>query len=264
MSLLLEALQRADSERKNQGDVPGIDTQHSVAIKTEPENSHHWILIALALIILLLLAYVIYRLSTDTKPEITPLTVDSLSVQNDALSQADQPNRPAEQTSVPLAESPAVDAEVSSDAKATQAEVAALYKRLKAENSSDVAAKRTDHAEQIVAVQTKTGIEERFAEENDEQDEEIDQQNAAEEVYSSIPFASQLPEHQQSRIPSLRYTTHGYAKETGRGLVTLNGRTQRRGDTIASGLVLLDIRADYIVLDMNGVLFRLPAATDWN
>ncbi|MFK7732072.1 MAG: general secretion pathway protein GspB [Pseudomonadales bacterium] len=262
MSLLLEALQRADSERKDQADVPGIDTQHSVAVNSEPGNSRPWMLLALGLIILLLLAYVIYLQSPGPNSETAAATGDELSVQSNHADQVRQPNASTEEEAATASAKPTPNFEGRSETKSTKADIAALYERLKAENAADT--RTMNPSEEVVATQPLPEIEERFVEETNEQDAVIDQQNAAEEVYSSIPFASQLPNQQQNSIPSLRYTTHGYAEATGKGMVTLNGRTQRRGDTITAGLVLLDIRADYIVLDMNGVLFRLPAATDWN
>ncbi len=261
MSLLLEALQRADSERKHQGDVPGIDTEHSIAINTRPAQSRHWILIVLALIILLLLVYVIYLQSAGTTPTDSSDIADSVVVESEPAQIDPQSIAIVDNTSPPTTSPPAGSVRVESNT--TPADVAALYERLQAENSSN-AMQQTPGKVGVATSHATTELEAGFGDGNEERYADIDQQNAAEEVYSSIPFASQLPDHQQDRIPSLRYTTHGYAEETGKGLVTLNGRTQRRGDTIAPGLVLLDIRADYIVLDMNGVLFRLPAATDWN
>lgn len=265
MSLLLEALQRADSERKHQGDVPGIDTQHSVAASTEPDNTRHWMLVALALIILLLLVYVVYLQSAATEPVTIPTSVEASANSSDKPAQLDHQQAQA-LANTPPAEpgSPAAE-KARNTANAKQAEVAALYARLKEENKASITADRPHSSQQAATIPAPAPITtDRFNEPGEQLNAEIDQQNAAEEVYSSIPFASQLPSQQQNQIPPLRYTTHGYAPETGRGLVTLNGRSQRRGDTIAPGLILLDIRADYIVLDMNGVLFRLQAATDWN
>lgn len=263
MSLLLEALQRADSERKNQGDVPGIDTPHAVANPTTPENSRQWILAALALIILLLLTYVIYLQTSGTQANALPTADETLVIQNREALQHNQQNAPTAQNSVPATTAPAATEEQTKP-YTTKADVAALYQRLKAENTSNPINESPDHIATAMTAQPSTNVAQGFIDQNEAQNSLIDEQNAAEEVYSSIPFASQLPVQQQDSIPSLRYTTHGYAEATGKGLVTLNGRSQRRGDTIAPGLVLLDIRADYIVLDMNGVLFRLPAATDWN
>ncbi len=264
MSLLLEALQRADSERKNQGDVPGIDTPHAVANPTTPENSRQWILAALALIILLLLTYVIYLQTSSTQANVLPTADETLAIQDREMVQDSQQNAPIAQNSTQGTTSAPATTEEQTKPYTTTADVAALYERLKAENTSNPINESPDHIATAVTAQPSTNVAQGFIDQNEAQNSLIDEQNAAEEVYSSIPFASQLPVQQQDSIPSLRYTTHGYAEATGKGLVTLNGRSQRRGDTIAPGLVLLDIRADYIVLDMNGVLFRLPAATDWN
>lgn len=264
MSLLLEALQRADSERKNQGDVPGIDTPHAVASPTTPGNSRQWMLTALALIILLLLAYVIYLQTSSRHSDTVAAADETLAIQDNESVHDNQQKLPTAQNSEPAATPQPVTTAQQTKPKTTQADVAALYERLKSENASSPETASQGSIATTVGEQPSTNFTEDLVRGNQAQDAVIDQQNAAEEVYSSIPFASQLPVQQQDSIPSLRYTTHGYAEATGKGLVTLNGRSQRRGDTIAPGLVLLDIRADYIVLDMNGVLFRLPAATDWN
>ncbi|MEM8500619.1 MAG: general secretion pathway protein GspB [Pseudomonadota bacterium] len=264
MSLLLEALQRADSERKNQGDVPGIDTPHAAASPVTPERSHQWVLIALTLVTLLLLVYVIYLQTSGTQSNTLPVKDEAASVEDTEAGQNRQQSVSTSQNSVPAASIAPAASDEQTKRKPSQADVAALYERLQAQGASDLVNEGPDSSATAVTALPTADITQYSVGENEAQDAVIDQQNAAEEVYSSIPYASQLSVQQQDSIPSLRYTTHGYAAATGKGLVTLNGRSQRRGDTIAPGLVLLDIRADYIVLDMNGVLFRLPAASDWN
>lgn len=65
------------------------------------------------------------------------------------------------------------------------------------------------------------------------------------------------------RIPSLKYNEHMPAQRSTDRHVVLNGNLYREGDTIAGGLVLIEISEPGIVLEYDGERFRLDAYNSW-
>lgn len=267
MSLILEALQRAEKDRREEpGSVPGIDTSHADVApppREEPvaQQGNRWITVAIAAIIVLL-SYLIYLqlngpaaeapAAISSTPIATPPVADETMPEKEREPQPtfkpiESDTQPHHSASERLSELPAPAAPPTAES------LDALYASAKKEREQDtldegIAAARAIHGQDIApSVDSEPKVQE--PDRNDK--------------YSIIPFASQLPLHQQSSIPPVRYTTHGYSKKSGRGMVTLNGRSLRAGDRLESGMTLVDIRGEYIVLDLNGLVFRLPAAEDW-
>jgi len=265
MSLILEALQRADQDRRETRDVPGIDADHLATeaprapSPNEYRSSKIYVPLLLGLVVALLIYLVILQWPitetentnssrTATAPPMNQ-TINSGSFGSEPESQV-QPSRTA-QENILIAEQPIV----SVDDRLTPEEIEALYEMAKeqqpdllADSQANPVNEQSDSLEptNVADGQVVSGS-----------------LSAADSIYLSIPFARQLSNYQRSAIPAIRYTTHGYSEETGSGMVTLNGRSRRRGDSLEGGLLLIDIRADYIVLDLNGTLFKLAAATDW-
>ena len=61
MSLILDALNRADTERKNQTPVPDLNTQHRPLMLEPDQASRSWIWLVVAGVIMLLAAVVLWR-----------------------------------------------------------------------------------------------------------------------------------------------------------------------------------------------------------
>lgn len=281
MSLILEALQRADQERRDSGEVPGIDAEHVIVEPTTHRSdgsvsARIYVPFLLGLVVALAL-YVLYL----QRPIATPATAEPSSTahangvesssadasvsQNrfdNVVSSGVGQQRPDIQTE-PKADAPEESATVTtsnslnnafSSDRLTPSEIASLYEQA-AEQQEPLIDYAEGESSAPIAKQARPAEGQRL--------EQQQAENSADAVYLGLPFASQLPEYQQRSIPAIRYTTHGYDPKTGVGRVTLNGRSHQRGDSIAGGLLLIDIRADYIVLDMDGTLFRLHAASDW-
>ena len=79
--------------------------------------------------------------------------------------------------------------------------------------------------------------------------------------YANIPYLRQLPESFQSRIPALMYQNHIYSPKG--GAVIINGITYRQGDTIAADLVVEAITEEELVLSYLHKPFKLSALSSW-
>ncbi len=79
--------------------------------------------------------------------------------------------------------------------------------------------------------------------------------------YANIPFLHQLPESFQERIPTLMYQNHIYSPKA--SAVIINGKTYRKGDTIAADLVIDEITQEALILTYLKKPFQLAALSSW-
>lgn len=73
----------------------------------------------------------------------------------------------------------------------------------------------------------------------------------------SLPSLASLPTEQRQSLPPLRLSMHVYDARPEARFVLIDGKRLRRGDDIASGLVLDDIRPDGVVIRYGGQRFLL-------
>lgn len=71
-----------------------------------------------------------------------------------------------------------------------------------------------------------------------------------------------LPWSLQQKIPSISYSRHSY-NESGQSIVVINGEQRRAGQQLANNLKLEEILADGVVLSFEGRRFKLPALSSW-
>ena len=82
------------------------------------------------------------------------------------------------------------------------------------------------------------------------------------QVVADVPYITDLPMQLRRDIPSLNYSEHLPAAPGG-ARVRLNGRLLGEGQTVAAELELLTIEEHGIVLQFRDVPFRLPALNRW-
>lgn len=73
----------------------------------------------------------------------------------------------------------------------------------------------------------------------------------------SLPSLASLPAGQRQHLPPLRLSMHVYDARPEARFVLIDGKRLQRGDDIAAGLVLEDIRPDGVVIRYNGQRFLL-------
>jgi general secretion pathway protein B len=87
--------------------------------------------------------------------------------------------------------------------------------------------------------------------------------SSSERAYLQADEITALSQEFRTQIPSLKYNNHAPAAAAADGRVTLNGATYKPGDEVAPGLQLLAIAQEGIVLEFQGQKFRLQAYNSW-
>ena len=80
-------------------------------------------------------------------------------------------------------------------------------------------------------------------------------------ILNSIPLLAQMPRRLQRAVPTINYTLHIYAQAG--GLVELNGQRLKTGAQLSPQLRVTAILKDSLVLEFEGVQFRLAALNSW-
>ena len=256
MSLILDALNRADQERSEENNHINLHASQSPVV-----NSSHpfrrWIIEA----VIVLLAIGAFAYSqwqparevsgiVDTNNKTTVDTVEqqrkvapptkAVTENNLTLAQNQLLDRPSK----PVQKIPAID-------KA----VASLYQQ------QDTAKKPTP----VTTIKTTTPIKTIKPQPKPEpqlKEKPKEPVDNTQLILQQIPLITQMPARYQRTIPSIDYEVHMYA-EGGKGFVTINGAVLKTGTVIDPGLRVIAILQDSVVLEFKNQQFRLPALNSW-
>jgi hypothetical protein len=77
-----------------------------------------------------------------------------------------------------------------------------------------------------------------------------------------VPLLSSLSQQTKDGIPTLMYQRHDYSGDPSRSSVVINGKTLRAGAS-GGGVKVEEILPDSVVLEVQGVRFRLRALNSW-
>ena len=81
--------------------------------------------------------------------------------------------------------------------------------------------------------------------------------------YLSVPYITELPADVRSRIPTLNYSEHNLGSAVGEHRVRINGQLLAAGQALSSDLKLLGIYPEGVILSFQGTRFRLEALNRW-
>ena len=270
MSLILDALNRSEAERRGAGEVPGLATEHFVGGDVDGtgrfsmSSTLPWIVLAFvitaAVSVWVLLAD---RESSEAPPSVakTDSAVDSantvVSIQREdpaaivrpaATAAVARPDPvPAIASPAPI-QSAAADDEVSGD-------VAALYEQpAVVEVVPTVTATADPPVSQVGA--ERVDMEKILAQAQSEIEDASLQAHPA-------PFLADLSQQRKDQIPSIMYSVHNYSGRPGESTVVLNGRSTREGVGLSGGIKVVEILPDSTVLEFQGEQFRLRALNSW-
>ncbi len=242
MSLILDALNRADQERTEENHTPNLHASHGPAPET-PSPLRRWIIEGI-IIGLALGAFAYSQFFGDKIQE--PIEVTATP----APTVAPQPAPVAEK----IVEPEPAPIEESEPAKTITAEPPVVQQTTpKAESSSAIASLYEQPVVEKEALIISTPPVTQIVEEVDN----------TQFILQQIPLITQRSSRFQRSVPSIDYAVHVYSKEEGAGFVKLNGSIRRIGAQIAPDLRLIAILNDSIVLDLKGTQFRLPALNSW-
>lgn len=245
MSLLLDALNKADQERKRNEATPGINSNHEQLVD-QGERNHSILLIAAIIIGLAILLAGIYWLGQRSTTSATPtpaknsVTTNASKVVEPKVTSQASDAAPAE----PIQE--AAPSEISTPDES----VAGLYQQ-NAEGPTEseeipppVASEQAPNNQEVAPV----------TEPNPATPNSIHQ-------FANLPELHDLPNNILEKIPTLNYSEHNY--NANGGSVKINGNIHHTNEQISEGLVIDKILEDGMILHIDNYSFKMRAMNSW-
>lgn len=281
MSLILDALNRAEHERKNQNTVPDINTLHrpqALNAEAGARRTLWWAIGAVLVLIAIILALlvVLRRESGAVLVSAPPSTVTPSAsvpqpvveqapvvVQAPAVAPAASAQPPAASTTVAAA--PAVVADTAARKSVTNADVDKLYA---AEDPATPAPVDTGVNELYAAEAATTAASETIVDPFNSTGSATAtaQEQAPPRTFDSIkniPDFNALPWNMRQKIPTITYARHNYLAG-GVSSVVINNQTTGVGNIIGTGqFIVQEIYVDGVVLKHGNAVFKLRALTGW-
>lgn len=98
--------------------------------------------------------------------------------------------------------------------------------------------------------------------EGDSVEDEFSYNQDSIDPYRSVKPLSDMPERMQDQLPTLQFEQHIFASD-GEGWVKVNGRDRYEGDTITTGVLLIKIQPQEVILEFRDRVFSMPALSSW-
>lgn len=282
MSLILDALNRS---RQDSEQMPGLSSDHFVDSPATGSRWMQWLLVCGLAFAVVVVGWLLFdRLpqpmpATDIPAEIvveSPPAPAAMPVPaQPALKAQPAANALPEQVGTPVAvvEAPArsgerrrLDIPVQAEAPASPVDpsVAALYQP----EGQAVPAATQPRARPATAV--PAGADEARASRRVEETIDIERlvETAQAELADArlsehdVPLLSALSQQTKDAVPTLMYVRHDYSGNPAKSSVVINGKTLKAGGTV-TGVKVLEILPDSVVLESRGTRFRLRALNSW-
>jgi len=271
MSLILDALHKADSERRKKHDEPpGLDSQHDpIASAPKAEPWRLWLMYGGGLVLIIALSIGAYYWGK------TSSTTNTSASTEPRLAKQAQPQNPPNNR-LPTS-TQAVDDHSQADISAAEkAEAARLYER-KPEPTREPEPQRIATPEPQLAVRQATPmptapptptprpVATATPAPTPSPTPPPRQSSGEPEYLADFPAIGDIRSlawTTQEKIPSLTYSEHIFAPEN-RGYVVINGAKKKTGDQLERGLVIESILRDGILLKYEGETFKVPALNSW-
>lgn len=281
MSLILDALNRSERERRQAGDVPGIATEHYVTATVQGRNRLQTLLLGALLVAALAIGWLVVDRWTGPPPApvavapvVDPLPAEPAAAQPAADSTVAVPEEPAPQAEAVAAPAAARDNTPPSLTPAVPGDVASLYQRASGQQSGEEMPASAESRAQAAPVPAAaaTGAQPiaaapAVAEEAVDlealvalAEEEVDNARLAEHP---APFMASLSQQKKDQIPTLMYSRHDYSSDSRQSAVVINGKSLRAGGSVGGGVSVKEILPDSVVLSHQGTEFRLRALNSW-
>jgi general secretion pathway protein B len=250
MSLILDALRKADRERQQQDTAPGIDAPHA----SNPEPSRPlwpWFL-AVALVIIGLLIAIVWLLLSRPEPPAAPLAspqaqpAASQAAVSSAASSASAAAPARANSSAGYSSkhsSQQSDSSAASSSKPSNNAIAQLYRDPPAEPAQKVAPRPKVTPVTAAPVSPPTNSAALLA------------------AHPNVGTIRDLPMAVQNAIPTLMYADHQY-QIAGPSQVVINNQTLRQGQKLGE-LTLELIAQDGIIMRKGEHRFKLQARSSW-
>jgi general secretion pathway protein B len=240
MSLILDALNRADQERSEEHSRPNI---HAAAVVASPGNSplRRWILEGL-IIALAIGAFVVSQWGGDgsvlpaVKKQSSENVAKTIAVTAPSVTAVSTHEQKGPHEIIATTSTTALTPNENSKAK--NSAIASLYKKL------PIASVKTIKTKPVVTAA-------------------VQKPDNGYSILQQIPLLTLLSSRFQRSVPTIDYSIHVYAEDSGKGFVNLNGAIRRIGSEAAPGLRIVAILKDSVVLEYKDTQFRLLALNSW-
>jgi len=247
MSLLLDALNKADQERKRNESNPSIHSNHGYA---GDHNSRRLSIAVIAAVVigLTILLAVIYWLgqrSTVTAP--TATAISSIPTASTISPNTPQSVHNTQSTAATQAPVNPVEEGHTEETHVSEQDVANLYTQnvqlpepvTQMPATEAIAISPNINESQEIALSTPTSIAQ----------------------FANLPDLHDLPNQILQKIPSLNYSEHNY--NNAGGSVKINGEIKHVNDQLATGLVIDKILEDGMILHIDNYSFKMRALNSW-
>ena len=287
MSLILDALRKADHDRKVESDAPPLDDIFSDAQTTEKQRfSPFWIAVFFLLLLLLGLAVFLLikpageksiseqsssNISLTQKPAVegktTPEKTNSRSAATNTPTTSVKRNPAAtEPISVDTLKNRLVDAQYRSQARENivkNGELNAEVSRLYSSNSQAEAETKNGNTPASAtsnALSTQKSAMAQARPTSKKTNVKVDPNSLL--AHPDTPTIKELPLSVQGQIPTLMYTEHVY-QNSGSKQVVINGKVLTERTRIAGNIVITKILSDGILLERENREFKIFARSSW-
>lgn len=247
MSLLLDALNKADQERKRSGESPNIGSNHESAYPLARNNGRRFILLSLSGFLLLGLLISVYWLGKQNHTA-EPALVSA--EKNTAPAQAANPpaiTAPVQQPSSVASEMPSQTTTPSLAEANEEENIASLYQQQAADSVA------------IPDTATAPAVTETLPPPAPTAAPSTSPMSLAQ--FANLPDIQDLPNSVLARIPSLKYSEHNY--NSNGGSVVINGLVRHANEQVTEGLVIDKILEDGIILHFETYSFKMRAMNNW-
>jgi general secretion pathway protein B len=272
MSLILDALNRAEHERKNQNAVPDLNTLHRPQELTAAPSARRtlWWGIGVVLVLIAIIIALVILLRREPVTQISAIKTAPA-----------QPSPAVPSPNTVVGQTPSV--EPTPVSAATTVPVVETIPQVATPPNADV--NKLYAAEDVEpAVATDTGVNELYAAEaataaasetivdpfNPVGDAAVAtasiQEQAPPRTFDSIkniPDFNSLPWNMRQQIPTISYARHNYLAN-GVSSVVINNQTSGVGNIIGTGqFIVQDIFVDGVILKHGNAVFKLRALNGW-
>jgi|GEM_PF-1438474 len=278
MSLILDALNRAEHERKNQNTVPDLNSLHSPQLFNATPDKRHTLWWVMGVVALLVVIIIVLVMMLRREPVAQPSVAQIAPAPQPA--EISSPKPVIEQkTSVVAAETTAKKAAVESASntiavKATtqpSASNAAIDKLYSTEDpaapaTADTGVNELYAAEAATAAASETIVDPFNGSGNAAALSAVAQEQAPPRTFDSIkniPDFNSLPWNMRQQIPTITYARHNFLAD-GVSSVVINNQTTGVGNIIGTGqFVVQEIYVDGVVLKHGNAVFKMRALNGW-
>ncbi len=303
MSLILDALNRSEAERRGAGEVPGLATEHFSGSGPETRGWRQYLPWAGLVAALLIIAWLLLKAESEAvKPTVPaaaviaasdgppspsgkgamPATAAAVVTPQSVANEGSAPAAPIQGTQSTAQRVPATAPEVGRDLAQYQPDpeanpdpsIEALYQRVPEQGSSKAPITVETLAEpaepQSAPVDAPIVA---SAESSSEREQALDIEQVLASAQRELenarlaehpaPFIEDLSQQRKDAIPTLMYSIHNYSGRAGESSVVLNGKSLKEGASVGKGVKLAEILPDSIVLEHQGEQFRLRALNSW-